>query len=125
MTLLANIPGLARHEALAIPLPMSVPPTRFDRAWADRLISAAVLDIDAAYRPGALEWVRENRPDVAAYLRDASLAVCEAVNAEDGPLVTAAVDRFVEAHRRAIKLFEARPPVIEVDAQLDLMAAVG
>lgn len=104
---------------------MSVAPTRFDRRWADRLISNALADVDAAYQAGALEWINTNRPDVAGFLRETILEIDAAVTAEDGPRVTTAVERFVEAHKRAFRIFEARPPVIEVDPQLDLLAAVG
>lgn len=126
MSLLSKIPGLSRHQALEIdqPLPMSTPPTYFDRRWADRLIGNALADVDAAYAAGALDWIHTNRPDVAAFLRETILEIDAAVTAEDGPRVTTAIERFVEAHKRAFRIFETRPPVIEVDLQLDLLAAV-
>lgn len=127
MSLLSKIPGLSRHQARDVdqPLPMDVPPSRFDRLWADRMMANALAEVDAAYSPGALAWLADNRPDVSAFLREATHEVCNAVLAEDGPRVTTAVERFVEAHKRAFKIFEARPSIIEVDSQLELLAAVG
>ena len=126
MSLLANIPGLSRHDTPAPPLPMAIPPTRFDRLWADRLIENALADVSGCYPAGAMEWIRVNRPDIDTFLKEASLECCQAVLAEDGPRVTQACERFVAAHRRAFQVFEAaRVPVIDVDLQLDLLAAVG
>lgn len=110
--LLNAIPGLARHQSTA-----SAPVKDFDLERACRLVDDATALLTNDYPAGALEWLRQNRPDVARYLKECERDLDAVLMAEDMAQLPKVLDRYVDAHRRAFKVFEARPPVIEVDRQ--------
>jgi len=113
MSLLQNIPGLSRHAPTIAP---HVAPV-FDLDRAFLLMRQALSLLESSYPAGAMEWLRIHRPDVITHLKERALQVDRAALAEDMPAVIAAVDLYREAHERAFKLYQARPPVIDVDQQ--------
>lgn len=116
--LLSNIPGLAAHQ---VQVPEVTPePARsdFDREAAFRLVSDAVSLLASFYPAGALEWLRENRPDVIRYLTEAEIALDMAILAEDITQFRVVLEEYVKYHRKAFKIYEERPPVVEVQDDL-------
>ncbi len=103
--LMQSIPGLSKHETV-------VPPS-LDSRKASRLIREAISLLSSYYPTGALEWIREERPDLYAKLREAERTVDEVAKGDEvGPL-RKALDEYVTAHRRAFSAYEGRPPVIQ------------
>ena len=95
----------------------------FDQVRAMRLVADAVGLISSFYPDGALGWLRENRPDVMRYLTAAEIALDMAIVNENGPELTVALEKYVQYHQRAFKVFETRPPVAEV--QTDMFAGAA
>ncbi len=111
MSLLSAIPGLSRHQS---------EPVRpvFDLDRAVRLIGEAQELLAGYYPAGALEWLRQMRPDVSAFLKQCERELDAAAAVEDMPVLSRALDRYVEAHRRAFAIYEAAvTPTIAVDEQ--------
>ena len=117
MTLLSAIPGLSAHE-MKIPTAPIIP---FDRDKAVQILRDGISLINSFYPDGALEWLRENRPDITRQLKADFKAIEQAIMDEDRKKVSGAVEVCIKHHRRAFEIFEVRPPVIEV--QGDLLAA--
>jgi hypothetical protein len=117
MTLLSAIPGLSAHE-MKIP---AAPIILFDRDKAVQILRDGISLINSFYPAGAMEWLRENRPDVIKQLKSDLLAIEQAISNEDHSKVSVTIELGIKHHRRAFELFELRPPVIEV--QGDLLAA--
>lgn len=113
--LMSAIPGLAMHKTT---VPDPPPPPAFDREKADSLMREAISLLCSFYPVGAMEWLRENRPDAVKHLEESMAEIDAAVLAEDIKAVTAALERYVKFHQRAFELFEQRPPVIEVQEAL-------
>lgn len=114
MSLLAAMPGLAAHET-AIPAPA------FDVDRAHQMLRDGLSLVNSFYPPGAMEWLRENWPDIPKQLKADWKAICQAIKAEDMPAVSAAAELCVKHHRKAFEIYAGRPPSIEV--QGDLLAA--
>ena len=106
MALLDAIPGLSMHQVV-------IPQEGFDQEKAFKLVKDALSLLASFYPAGALEWIDGNRPDVAGYLRKTESAVNAAILAENVVDFPGALERFVEAHRRAFDLYSDRPPVVE------------
>lgn len=92
----------------------------FDGDKAYRLMRDAISLLNSFYPDGALEWLTINRPDVGKHLLEAENDIDQAIFAEDIDQVTAALERYVKLSRAAFKVFEARPPVIEVQEKLTM-----
>lgn len=118
MGLLDAIPGLATHQAE----PVAVIP-EFDRQRADSLIRDAYSMASSMYPDGALEWLRENRPDVVRYLEECEAGVDAAVLAGDQAVFEKALGLWSAAHRKAFFIFLERPPVIQRDEPAGTEAA--
>jgi len=101
------IPGLAAHR---IDIPKA---PAFDQDAAALLVGDAVSIIASLYPAGALEWLRDNRPDVAKHLREAADTMDAAANGTDRAALVVAIERWVEFHRKAFSIYQSRPPVIE------------
>lgn len=117
MSLLSAIPGLSRHETR---VPPAMPET-FDRDKALRLLRDGMSMINSFYPPGAMEWLREKRPDVVKQLKADVADIEKAIMGEEISKVALSVETCIKHHRKAFEIFEARPPVMEV--QGDLLAA--
>ena len=102
-----KIPGLAAHR---IDVPKA---PAFDQAAASLLVGDAVSIISSLYPAGALEWLRENRPDVAKHLREAADSMDLAANGTNRAVLVVAIERWVEFHRKAFEIYLSRPPVID------------
>jgi len=111
-----NIPAVRQFKASTVSDPSS-----FDREKAMQLLRDGMSLINSFYPAGALEWLRENRPDVMRHLKDDRRAINQAIQDEDYAAVVAVVETSIKHHRQAFAIYEARPPVIEV--QGDLLAA--
>jgi len=121
MGLRAAIPGLKAHDTV-IALPPVV--VSFDNEAAINIIRVAVLDVGGSFPAGSpWEWLKDNRPDVIAELRKAMSGMNTAYHAQDMEQVKAAADYFVRSHKKAWKLFEERPPIIERQDDLFVAAA--
>lgn len=117
MGLRDNIPGLSRHRTGQ---QVQAQASEFDRPRVEKLIADAVDLLNGYYPAGALEWVRNNRPDLADTLRDKARAIDAAVVKEDLPTVRRALTVYVDAHRQAFDLFREQPPSAAVDLQRNL-----
>ena len=111
--LISNIPGLAAHR---VAVPVAASP--FDRERAIRLTGDAVSLLSSYYPAGALEWLKENRPDVDRYLREAEQDLDESIEREDLPRFTKALEIYIKRHQRGFEIFNERPPVMEVQGEL-------
>lgn len=112
-----NIPSIKQYQ-------VEPPPARqvpFDREKAMRILRDGVSLINSFYPAGAIEWLWDNRLDVMKQLRDDRKEINRAILEEDHVAVVAAVESSIRHHRKAFAIYEARPPVVEV--QGDLLAA--
>jgi hypothetical protein len=114
MSLLSAMPGLSKHET-------NIPVVPFDIEKATRLLKDGLALINSFYPPGAMEWLRENRPDLAKQLKADWKDIDRAINAEDMKSATLTAETCIKHHRKAFEIFEGRPPSIEI--QGDLLAA--
>lgn len=114
MSLLAAIPGLSAHET-SVP-PPALPP--FDRDKALQLLRDGVSLINSFYPTGAMEWLREHRTDVITILNADYARIEQSILAEDRTKVAVSVELLIKHHRRAFEIYEARPPVIEIQGDL-------
>ncbi len=114
MNLLAAMPGLSKHET-------NIPKPVFDIDRASKLLREGLVLVNSFYPPGAMEWLRENRPDVVKQLKQDWKDIDLAIKAEDMKAATLAAETCIKHHRKAFEIFEGRPPVIEI--QGDLLAA--
>ncbi len=100
--LLVNIPGLAAHrERVSEPRP-------FDRVAVERMLRKAIGLLESYYPTGALEWLREMRPEIINFLKACEREVDAAVLTEDMRRVRQALRRYVEAHQRAFRIYQSR-----------------
>ncbi len=100
--LLANIPGLSAHHE-------EVPQSHnFDRKAVERLVRDAVGLLESYYPAGALAWLEEIRPEVTHFLKKCEGEIDAAVLTEDMGRVRKTLTRYVEAHRRAFKIYQGR-----------------
>lgn len=114
MSLLENIPGLSAHET-HLPEPVKV---EFDADKAFNLIRILNGVIGAAYPEGCLEWLAKHRQDIWDELCAGENAVDRAYIAEDMDELAKATDRMQRMYLRAFKVYEARPPIVEVQEKL-------
>jgi hypothetical protein len=105
------IPGLKAHETIINP-PVQV--TSFNDAAALNLVRSAFSDVNSSFpSPDVWVWLRQNRPDVISELKRFGHDMNVAYQAQNMTNVKASADLFVRAHKRAWKLFEERPPIID------------
>lgn len=109
-----NIPAVRQFQAASAPQP-------FDRDKAFQILRDGVSMINSFYPVGAMDWLRTNRPDVVKQLKADYRNIDQAIHNEDRTAVSVSVELCIKHHRKAFEIFEARPPVIDV--QGDLMAA--
>jgi len=109
--LLANIPGLAAHAA-------AKPVVTFDRERAEQLVCDTVSLLSSIYPAGALEWLQQNRPDVDRYLKESEQELDQSIKAEDPIGFAKALELYTKRYQRAFEIFNARPPVEEVQGEL-------
>lgn len=108
--LLSAIPGLVAHQ-VEVPEPV----VSFDTERADQLLRDMTTEIGAAYPDeGCIEWLRLNRPEVIVALFSGEQEVDRLYLAEDMPGMAAALDLLRRMYLKAFGIYEARPPVIEV-----------
>lgn len=114
--LLLAIPGLARHQVAPVaPVAPQVVTVDTERIW--RLLQELQVFLGDLYPIGAAQWLAENRPDILGFFKQCEREMDAAIEAANLSLLVAVMGRYREAHGRAVKLFESRPPVIEVDRQ--------
>ena len=86
----------------------------FDQARAIQLISDTYSLISSKCPAGALEWIEKERPDIFDLLKQAGKAVDFALESEDEQRLVKVLDAWRRYHLRAFDVFDARPPVMEV-----------
>ena len=109
-----TIPAVRQFQTEAVPVP-------FDRDKAFQLLRDGISLINSFYPAGAMEWLREHRPDVVKQLKVDFKNIEQCILDEERTKVAICVELCINHHRRAFEIFEARPPVIDV--QSDLLAA--
>jgi len=115
VSLLAAMPGLSVHAPKA-PAPVVV---AFDDAAAHDIVRQAVRDVAAAFpAPDPWGWLAANRPEVIVELKRVGKAMGTAHLSLDIDTVKASAATFVQYHLKAWKIYELRPPVIEVQGNL-------
>ena len=117
MALSDRLTGLKGHQ-IELPPPPSVEAIPFDQAKVGRLMADATSIIESYYPAGAMDWLIANRPDVYQHLQEREKLVDEAYQAENLDEVVKLLQKYVDAHQRAFKVFEARPPVVERQTEL-------
>lgn len=90
----------------------------FDQTKAQRMISDTSSMISTQCPSGAMNWLSTFRPDVFKQLNQAGKAVDHAYESENQPELVKRLSIWHRYHTRAFELFEARPPVIEVQDNL-------
>ncbi len=118
MNLLSAMPGLSVHETIVAVTPVKEPTRSFDLDKAVKLLREGLVLVNSFYPPGALEWLRENRPDIAKQLKADWKDIDLAIKAEDMSKATLAAELCIRHHRKAFDIFLSRPPVIEVQGEL-------
>jgi hypothetical protein len=108
MSGLSSLPGLAAHRIV----PEEKKPA-FNHEKAYRLVCDAVSLLASLYPAGALEWIKENRPDIEKCLKEYRQNLDVTSQGDDVGAFTKALGFFVEGHKKAFQVYEARPPVIE------------
>jgi len=106
-----NIPAVRQFQAVA-----AHPPFDLDRAV--QVLRDGVSLINSFYPDGAMEWLRDKRPDVVRQLKADFLAINSAIHEEDRLKVVVAVELCIKHHRKAFEIFAVRPPVIDVQGDL-------
>lgn len=117
MSRFKNITGLQKFKDQ----PAAPAPPAFDVDKAHQLLRDGLSLVNSFYPAGAMEWLRDTRPDIPKQLKADWKAICAAIDAGDIVAVSSAVEVCIRHHRKAFEIFEGRPPVIEV--QGDLLAA--
>lgn len=112
MSLLNNLPGLGRHST---PTAVKTPPP-FDYALVERRVREAWLWIDQRYPSGALPWIRQYRPEVAAFLREQDLLLDAECQRENMSSFVNVLDVWQKAYLRAFAVYQ--------DAQNDLQGSL-
>ncbi len=112
MSLLENCPGLQAHQ---VEVPEAKP---FDREKAYRLVRDAVSLLGSYYPAGALEWLRENRPDVTRFLKETEAELDRAVLDGDMAAFARTLEVYTRSHQRAFRIYEERPPVVEAQGEM-------
>lgn len=110
MSRFKSIPGLQKFKETPAPL--------FDIDKAVKLLREGLVLVNSFYPPGAMEWLRENRPDIPKQLKADWKAIDQAINDEDMTAASVAAELCIKHHRKAFEIFEGRPPVIEVQGDL-------
>lgn len=90
----------------------------FDQDKAQRLISDTYSLISTECPAGALTWIDSNRPNISFQLKRAEKAVYKAFETENLERLVKVLDAWKRYHLKAFAVFEARPPVIEVQGDL-------
>jgi len=111
---------VSRFKSIPVLQKFHSPPV-FDIDKAVKLLHEGLVLVNSFYPPGAMEWLRENRPDIAKQLKSDWKAIDLAIKAEDMQAATSAAELCIRQHRKAFDIYLARPPIIEV--QGDLLAA--
>ena len=119
------IPGLKTHDTVISSVPPVTPVVvSFDAESAYAVIRNAIQEIGTAFPAGdAWGWLIANRPDVVSALKQAGNDMNVAFLEQSAEKVTACADRFIRMHKKAFRLFEERPPVIERQDDLFMEAA--
>lgn len=119
MALADKVKGLSKHK-IEVPPPAPAPVIVFDNAAADRLITETADAISAPYPVGCIEWLIMNRTEIWDALRDVEFKVDAAYLSCDLPALKKALDLCCRTYLKAYEVFNTRPPVIEVQADLAL-----
>jgi hypothetical protein len=119
MSLADKLTGLSRHK-IDLPPPPQEPVAVFDRKKADQLLRSINDSLGIEYPAGCLEWLSVNRPDIWKALCEGENAVNAAYLAENLPEMEKAGDLLQRMYCKAYEVFNTRPPVIEVQADLGL-----
>jgi len=113
MDLLSAIPGLDIHATAPV-----VALRTFDRVKAMRDMADSAARVDGELTAAGVAWLKAERPEVWAHLREATLALDEAYEREDLGAFFQALCVWEAYHIKAGKLFAARPPVIDIQEEL-------
>jgi hypothetical protein len=108
MSGLSALPGLDVHRII----PEDQSPA-FDHEKAHRLVSDGYSLLASLYPAGALEWIEGNRPDISKHLKEFAANLDKAAEGDDVAAFHKALSVYVEGHKKAFRIYEARPPVIE------------
>ena len=87
---------------------------QFDAAKAHQLIKDTISLTRSQCPEGAIEWLEDNRPDLAQCLDDAGAAINEAFDREDSLSLSLGLKAWSEKHYLAFGIFNCRPPVINM-----------
>lgn len=100
-----KIKGLNRfREELATPAAPAVP---FDCVRADRMIRQVMMRCEQFYRPGALDWAREERPELTGRARSAAESFEAAYRNRQPEEFRAGLQAYGRAVREIVQAFEA------------------
>lgn len=102
--LAGRIPGLSKHRSASAPVP-SVDL----RPEIQRLLREAIAVVADGHPDNALQWLRDERPDVIAYMRKVEDEVDEAAIAQDIDQLRKVLRAYMEGYRRAFDLYKTRP----------------
>lgn len=104
------------------PTPKPAPaPTRIVTPRAEQLIRDAASIVSSRYLlvpAGSHEWLVENRPELLEETEQAGKAVDLSAFGEDTTILIRDLETWTEKNLEMWKVFEARPPVIEVQGTL-------
>ena len=119
MALADKVKGLKKHK-IEVPPPAAEPVKPFDFERADRHLRELNDSVGAKYPDGCIEWLAANRQDISQALIAGENAVDLAYLAEDLPALINKLDLLNRMYLKAFDVFNTRPPVIEVQADLAL-----
>ena len=77
----------------------------FSRDKACCLVGEALKLISRRYPPGALDWLKDNKPDVIAQIKDAERAIDAAILSDDAKPFPVALERFITLHTSGFKAY--------------------
>jgi hypothetical protein len=110
---------LSQHK-IEVPPPDPEPVVSFDQAAADELLHKINDELGCSYPPGCLQWIIANRKDIWTALCSGENVVDLAYLNGDMPGFVKALDLLKRMYCKAYEVFNTRPPVIEVQADLGL-----
>jgi hypothetical protein len=101
--LAGRIPGLEKHRSASVPAP-----SEDRRPEIQRLLREAIAVVADEHPDNALQWLRDERPDVIAYMCKVEDEVDEAAIDQDIERLRKALRSYMEGYRRAFDLYKTR-----------------
>lgn len=105
---------------IEVPPPAPEPVAVFDQARADQVLRETNDAVGVKYPSGSLEWIIANRKDIWTALCEGENAVDVAYIDCDLPGLVKATDLLQRMYMKAFDVFNSRPPIVEVQADLSL-----